>query len=118
MGNYWIDRQGRSFLRGSHDNPRNPVALPDSMILEFLEEHQQAREGLMALLPTMIGEEKERIQGLLDAHPNILKGQIYDQDREDQFQSKSNNLRVNSTNNHLPRGDENSPPKNKLIVRF
>jgi len=118
MGNYWIDRQGRSFLRGSHDNPQNPVALPDHLIIQFLEEQKKAREDLMALLPTMIEEEKTRIQGILDAHPNILKDQLYEQDREDQFQSNFNNLRVNSTNNHLPRGDENSPPKNKLIVRF
>ena len=118
MSNFWIDRQGRSYLRGVEDDPNNPVALPEHLIIDFLQDQKKARLDLLAILPSMQGEEKDRIQSIIDRHPNIMKDQVYDQDREDQFQSKINDIRVNISNNHLPKNNKTSDySQTKLIVR-
>lgn len=102
MPNFWINAQGTNTLKGSHEDPRNKPFLPDYLILEFLREQQAARDGLTALLPTMLPEEQERLNALIASDPRCMVGEEYDQIVEDKYQNKMNDLRINNANRGLP----------------
>lgn len=95
--NFWINGSGDNTLKGSHTNNLNPVRLPDIMILEFLKIYPKARDDFHALFDNMLPEEQYRLQELIDAHPSVFRTEPYQQDAEDQFQTKLNRTRVNVT---------------------
>lgn len=95
--NFWINRNGANTLKGSHTNSLNPVVLPDIVILEFLKLYPKSRDDFYALFDSMLLEEQYRLQELIDAHPSVFRTEPYQQDAEDQFQTKMNNVRVNTT---------------------
>jgi hypothetical protein len=107
MSNFWLNKQGQNTLKGSLTNPLNPIILPDDIILEFLKTYPSARTDLFALLPTLELDEQARLQDLIDAHPTILRTDVYPQVEEDRFQSKLNSTRVNTYTVGLMKG---SPP--------
>lgn len=72
MGNWWFDEQKVNNLKGSYDDPENRPVLPDEAIVEFLLNIQAARQDFFKLLPNMLPEEQERLNGILAKNPRIL----------------------------------------------
>jgi hypothetical protein len=110
VSNFWLNKQGQNTLKGSLTNPLNIPVLPDDVILEFLKTYPVARADLFALLPTLELDEQARLQDLIDAHPTILRTDVYPQVEEDRFQSKLNSTRVNNYTAGLMKGP---PPVNR-----
>jgi len=94
--NFWINAQGVNTLKGSDTNPLNKPKLPDIVILEFLKLYPKARQDYLSLYDSLLPEEKYRLDMLLEQHPSVMKTDTYPQQIEDKFQSKMNNVRVNS----------------------
>jgi hypothetical protein len=117
MSNFWIRDSGQNTLAGVEDDPSNLPVLPSFLILEFLSNgNQKARDDFMALLPSMNDLEQLRLK---EIYAFSTKPQPYEQIIEDNFQTQSNNLRVNNPNRHLPSQSANlSTPKQTLKVRF
>lgn len=84
---WWIDNVGRNTLRGVPGDLTNPPILPDDYIFDFLRRIPEARESFNRLYPTMLPEEKERLdsiaQGALYVQPDIKA-------TEDAFQRSQN----------------------------
>jgi len=119
MRNFWITEQGSNTLKGVEGDEHNPPRLPSYLILEFLQEQQDARDGLLALLPSMLPEEQERLNELIESFPSVMKAETYEQIREDNFQASQNALRINNPNSHLPRGNaQPSSQRSGLVVRL
>jgi len=91
---WWIDDAGRNTLKGVYDDPDNPVVLPDEYILDFLRTIPEARESFNRLYPTMLPEEKERLDTLsmsaLYIQPDIKVV-------EDRFQARQNTVGIHTT---------------------
>ena len=66
MTNFWIRNNTINTLKGVEEDETNKPLLPASMIHEFLNQYADARKGLLELLPTMLPEEQERLQYILD----------------------------------------------------
>ena len=87
---WWITG-GRNFLKGVVGDPANPILMPDHFILEFLQTIPQARSEFDDLFPSLLPEEKARLQALLDANPSVVAGiQMDDQQINDYIQRKWN----------------------------
>ena len=90
---YW-DVQGKNGLKGVegtytedlsvpgryiyHPDPNNPAVLPDTFILFALSTSHVARAGFNRLYPSLLQEEKDRLDAILDANPNIKKSVFTD----------------------------------------
>ena len=118
MSNFWINEQGQNLLKGTEDTPSNKERLPLQIIIDFLQEYPQARADLPLAMKQLNQEEKARINDLVRAYPNLLKGEKYVQEREDDFQSSFNDLVVNQQSN-LPRGNAETPAveSSGLVIR-
>lgn len=118
MSNFWINDQGQNLLKGTEETPDNRERLPLQIVIEFLQEYPQARADLLSAMKQLNQEESARINDLVRAYPNLLKGEKYVQDREDDFQTSFNDLVVNQQNN-LPRGNSETPAieSSGLIIR-
>lgn len=118
MSNFWINEQGQNLLKGTEDTPENKERLPLPLIIDFLQEYPQARADLLPAMKHLNQEEKARINDLVKAYPNLLKGEKYVQEREDDFQTSFNDLVVNQQSN-LPRGNAETPAveSSGLVIR-
>lgn len=90
MTNFWIRNNTINTLKGVEEDETNKPLLPASMIHEFLNQYADARKGLLELLPTMLPEEQERLQAIIDACPNVMNDKKDHQTTEDTFQSHLN----------------------------
>ena len=59
-------------LKGVEGDDSNPPRLDSDSIYEFLLQFPESREGLLDTLPLLLPEERERIQGLIDAYPAVM----------------------------------------------
>jgi hypothetical protein len=112
MANFWISGQGHNTLKGVEGEPHNVPRLPLHLIDKFLREYKDAREGFLSLYPSLSETEQERLAYLYN-DSSIMRDRKYDQQIEDDFQTSMNDLRINSTNNHLPR---QAPTTNSGLV--
>jgi hypothetical protein len=99
MGNFWIRESGLNTLKGVEGESDNRPILPDLLIVNMLNENQQARDDFEKLFPTMTATEQERLLELFSYSRPPLE---YPQVIEDRVQKKLNNLVVRSASN-LPR---------------
>lgn len=95
---WWIDNVGRNMLRGVHGDSSNPPILPDDYIFDFLRKIPAARESFNRLYPTMLPDERARLdeisKGATHLQPDIkAKG--------DAFQRGQNTVGIFTTG---PRG--------------
>lgn len=91
MPNWWVDEAtGLNNLSGVPDDSDNPPVLPDGVILQFLEQYADARDDFRLIVPTMTAEEQARLNGLIDANPNVMIPQPPPQVQEDRVQRKMN----------------------------
>lgn len=74
MSNWWINAQGKNMLSGVPGDDSNPPALPDSWIVDFLWTNPRARIGYNAIIGSMLPEEQERLNNLIDANPYLKTG--------------------------------------------
>lgn len=88
--NFWIRPNGVNTLKGVEDDEFNKPVLPATLIQEMLSDYPDARKGFLELLPTMLPEEQERLQAIVDDCPNVMKDKPNHQQLEDNFQSKLN----------------------------
>jgi len=90
MPNWWVDEAtGLNNLSGVPDSDDPPV-LPDDVILQFLQQYADARQDFLNIVPTMTVAEQARLNGLVDANPNIMTPQPPPQILEDRVQRKMN----------------------------
>jgi len=116
--NYWIRKTGVNTLKGVEEDPNNLPILPSHLIFEFLSDgNQKARDDFLALLPSMLEEEQERLE---EIYAFSRKPQKYDQKVEDDFQTSMNKLSIRTSNTGLinQRANTNNTPKPKLKVRL
>lgn len=83
---YWTfaGRNGLAGVEGTYEdtpsgvvyvpNPLNPAVLPSDQILNALSISHAARASFNALYPSLLPEEQERLDTLLEANPKIRKG--------------------------------------------
>jgi len=89
--NWWFDDMGRNNLSGVPGTD-NPPILTDDRIIEFLIMNPLARLDFQAILPTMLPQEQERLNGIVAANPRTLIGYpIDDQVIDDRFMRSLNN---------------------------
>jgi len=90
--NWWFDELGVNNLAGVPGDDSNRVILPDATIVQFLLGNPQARIDFQALVPTMLPEEQDRLNGIVARNPRVLQKdpdpdpQVVD----DQFQNTLN----------------------------
>lgn len=70
--NWWFDNQGVNNLKGVENDPTNRIILPDDSIINFLLRSPQARRDFQALVPTMLPDEQERLNGIVARYPRVL----------------------------------------------
>jgi hypothetical protein len=91
---WWIDNVGRNLLKGVHGDATNPPLLPDDYIFDFLRRIPAARDSFNRLYPTMLPEEKDRLdlisEGALYLQPDIKA-------TEDAFQRSQNAVGIFTT---------------------
>ena len=91
MSNWWIDNQGRNNLKGVPDDPSNPPILKDERIVTFLLEYPQAKTDFLAILPSMLPEEQDRLNELVAKNPFCMAHNVIDDVKfADIIQSKHN----------------------------
>ena len=119
MSNFWINAQGQNTLKGVEGSLDNPPRLPFYLIEEFLREYREARAGLRELYPLLNEDERLRLDPLY-SNTSVMRDRKYDQEFEDDFQTTMNDLRINLTNQHLPRRREPRPAveSSGLVVRL
>ena len=102
MSNFWINKEGKNTLKGTHTNPSNKVVLPDYLIANFLVNHPSSRKDFQNLFATMLPEEQFRLQEIMDRHPTLFSDQDFDQNMEDKFQSTLNKPKINTVSKLKP----------------
>lgn len=117
MPNFWINADGNNTLKGEYNNPCNPLALPDNLIIEFLHLYADARKGLIELIDSMNPCEQDRLNNIISLHPNMFFPQPYEQDYEDLIQKKRNCLVVRQVNTGSPKGTKPTGENSGLALR-
>jgi len=79
VSEWWFNNSGQNLLSGIPDDEANPPKLSDSMIQQHLRRIPAARESFERLLPTMLPEEQERLNGLARfAFANVFRDESLD----------------------------------------
>lgn len=91
MSNWWIDNTGRNTLKGVPGDDSNRPILTDDEIVSFLGRIPKARFDYLRLFPTMLPEEQDRLNEILDHHPFVRDKLIEDpQTNADKFSQSLN----------------------------
>ena len=64
MGEWWISETGQNMLGGDPDDPDDPIALPDEVVVDFLLRIPAARDSFNRLYPQMTNIERIRLDRL------------------------------------------------------
>lgn len=72
-GNFWINDNGVNLLKGVYDDPSNPVRLQDVDIAHALQRTLKAHNDLIAMLPSLLPEEQQRLNSLISENPLLTK---------------------------------------------
>lgn len=91
---WWVDGAGRNLLRGVPGDEDNPPLLPEDYIIDFLRHVPAARESFNRLYPTMLPEERERLDILAQSAGNLT---ISPKTRSDRFQRSQNTVGIHTT---------------------
>jgi len=87
---WWYDDGGTCLLKGVPDDPLNKVRLPDNFILSFLWKIPVARDQFVVILPSLLPEEQDRLNTLIDTNPYVKILMPCPQDVTDSVQRKWN----------------------------
>ena len=91
---WWINDVGQNTLKGVHGDVDNPPLLPDDYIFTFPRNIPEARASFDRLYPTMLPEERERLdpisEGARFVQPDIKA-------TEDAFQRSQNAVGIFTT---------------------
>jgi len=91
MTNFWMGNEGTCFLKGVPGDATNLPRLPDSTIVDFLRTIPHARSGFNTIYPTLLPEERLRLDQLAVAAQYMQPDY---QRVEDNVQHKWNTQRV------------------------
>ena len=92
---FWLDTSGGNLLRGVEGDADNPPRLDAATITDFLRSIPRARASFNTLYPSMLPEERARLDGIARAAKFL---EMDSQSFEDAVQHKVNTSRV------IPRG--------------
>ena len=96
---WWIDPLGRNNLAGVSTDPTNLPVLPDHVIVELMLTIPEARADFVRLLPNMLPEEQERLNGIVALNPRVLLDNLIDdQVQGDQIMAKFNTATIRDPN--------------------
>lgn len=70
---WWVDEQGRNNLAGIPGSVTNPAILPDYLIVDLLLINPAAKESFRRMVPLMLPDEQERLNGLVAKNPRTMK---------------------------------------------
>lgn len=99
-GNWWYDNQGRNNLAGIPGNADNPAILPDHVIVDLLIRVPLAKHDFLVLVPTMLPEERVRLNDLVARNPIALQPFPFNDQRvDDIFMASQNVPGVHDPNN-------------------
>lgn len=98
MSEWWISGTGVNMLKGVEDDTTNLPRLRDEVIVDFLRRIPAARDSFNRLYPTMLPEEKERLDRLSSSAFRRLEDTSTIEDR---FQKRLNSAPIRTTG---PRG--------------
>lgn len=71
IGNWWINTNGKNTLKGVENDPDNPILCQSDDILYFMQQYPDAYDGFFVMLPSLLPEERARLQRLIEENPNI-----------------------------------------------
>ena len=97
MREWWINDIGQNTLKGVEEDSTNPIVLPDETVLHFLRRIPASRDSFERLVPTMLPDERTRLEALALNAPMIVD----EKDVSDQFQRRLNSQGLFTTG---PRG--------------
>lgn len=98
---WWLTSGNVNQLKGVKGDASNPLRLTDAVIIDFLRRIPAARESFNRLVPTMLPEERDRLEALANGSAKYLKPDY--KKVEDDFQSRINKASVRTAG---PRGGQ------------
>jgi hypothetical protein len=96
VGEWWISGIGDNLLKGVNDDPLNPIRLPDTFIVDFLQRIPAARESFLRMIPLMLPDEQQRLL-MLALYPFNNPTTETDRDASERFQHLLNTQGVRTT---------------------
>jgi len=92
---WWVDDSGINTLKGVPGDPTNPPMLREDYIFDFLRKIPAARDSYNRIYPTLLPEEKARLDLIVDGGALFLQPDI--QGTEDNFQRRQNTAGIFTT---------------------
>ena len=99
MAEWWVNSSGTNNLKGVEDDDDNPILLDDDTIVEFLQRIPEARASFDRLYPSMLDDEKERLDELARVAQRMI---VDDTDASDIVQRRANRAGVRRGGGFMP----------------
>lgn len=99
MSEWWYSNGNVNLLKGVKDDTSNPPRLTDAAIIDFLRRIPEARESFNRVVPTMLPEERERLEAIATGSARYVQPDY--KKVEDDFQARLNKAGVRTAG---PRG--------------
>lgn len=87
----WVDNNGQP------GDPTNPMLLEDDFILHSLRTIAKARQDFFLMLPSLLPQEQDRLNNLIERCPFVLTPAKDPRDRADDLMKKFNTAGIHTT---------------------
>lgn len=91
MAEWWVNLAADNLLKGVVGDPDNPLRMSSSDIVYHLRRSPEARESFNRLVPTMLPEERQRLEALAAGQAKYLQPGV---DTASEVHQQSLNRRV------------------------